>query len=239
MCRSLLRNGALLAMVVFSLTCPVAQGQDPFAVPKAKGVPRKPIPKSVTPPTASVWGEAKIEKKLKSPTQIEFVETPLKDVVDYLKDLHRMEIQLDEKGLKAAGIGSETQVTMNIKGLPLASALNLLLGQLGARWTIRDDVLVVTSPANAEAAEFFITKVYDVADLVACRDSAGQARDDYDTLTDVIVHTVAPVGKIHGATLGTAKVLVVTASYPTQQKIVKLLEETRAIAAKKNGNART
>ena len=35
-----------------------------------------------------------IEKKLSQPAQIEFVETPLKDVVDYLKDLHKIEIPL-------------------------------------------------------------------------------------------------------------------------------------------------
>ena len=47
--------------------------------------------------------EKKIEEALKQPTQIEFVETPLKDVVDYLKDLHHIEIQLDSAGLEGSG----------------------------------------------------------------------------------------------------------------------------------------
>ena len=37
--------------------------------------------------------EKKIQERLKKPTQIEFVETPLKDVIDYLKDLHHIEIR--------------------------------------------------------------------------------------------------------------------------------------------------
>ena len=44
----------------------------------------------------------------KQPTQIEFVETPLKDVVDYLKDLHHIEIQLDSAALKEAGVDEST-----------------------------------------------------------------------------------------------------------------------------------
>ena len=35
--------------------------------------------------------------------RLEFVETPLKDVVDYLKDLHHIEIQLDSAGAQGSG----------------------------------------------------------------------------------------------------------------------------------------
>ena len=60
--------------------------------------------------------EKKIEEALKQPTQIEFVETPLKDVVDYLKDLHKIEIQLDSAALKEAGVDDSTQVTEESQG---------------------------------------------------------------------------------------------------------------------------
>lgn len=39
----------------------------------------------------------KIHKALEEPTNFEFVETPLTDVIDYLKDLHGIEIQIDHK----------------------------------------------------------------------------------------------------------------------------------------------
>ena len=110
--------------------------------------------------------EKKIEEALKQPTQIEFVETPLKDVVDYLKDLHHIEIQLDSAALKDAGVDESTTVTRNIKGISLRSALKLLLDDLQLTYVIHDEVLLITSPTKAESDEYMTTKVYPVADLV-------------------------------------------------------------------------
>ena len=110
--------------------------------------------------------EKKIEEALKQPTQIEFVETPLKDVVDYLKDLHHIEIQLDSAALKEAGVDESTPVTKNLKGISLRSALKLLLDELQLKYVIHNEVLLITSPAKAESDEYMTTKVYPMADLV-------------------------------------------------------------------------
>ena len=75
--------------------------------------------------------EKKIEAALKSPTQLEFVDTPLTDVIDYLKDYHQIEIQLDKKAMDEAGIGTDITVTKNLKGVSLKSALRLMLRELG------------------------------------------------------------------------------------------------------------
>ena len=110
--------------------------------------------------------EKKIDEALKSPTTIEFVETPLQDVVDYLKDLHKIEIQLDKKELESMSIGSDTLVTKNLKGISLRSALKLMLDELQSevRGTQRGAVDHLPDPAESE--EFLTTKVYPVADLV-------------------------------------------------------------------------
>ena len=65
---------------------------------------------------------ARIRKALDQPTSIEFVEAPLQDVIDYLKDLHGIEIQIDTKALEDASIGPDTPVTRNLKGITLKSA---------------------------------------------------------------------------------------------------------------------
>ena len=44
--------------------------------------------------------EKKIDEQLHSPTEVEFVEMPLSEVVDYLKDLHGIEIQIDPRRWK-------------------------------------------------------------------------------------------------------------------------------------------
>ena len=110
--------------------------------------------------------EKKIDEALKSPTTIEFVETPLQDVIDYLKDLHKIEIQLDKKELESMSIGADTLVTKNLKGISLRSALKLMLDELQLKYVVHNEVLLITSPTRAESEEFLTTKVYPVADLV-------------------------------------------------------------------------
>ena len=62
------------------------------------------------------------------PTQVEFTEQPLTDVVDYLKDFHSQqlghgfEIRIDNKALNDAGIAKDSAVTINLKDVSLRSA---------------------------------------------------------------------------------------------------------------------
>ena len=108
--------------------------------------------------------EKKIEAALKSPTQLEFVDTPLTDVIDYLKDYHQIEIQLDKKAMEDAGVGTDTPVTKSLKGVSLRSALRLMLAELSLKYVIKDEVLLITTTEAAENK--LTTRVYSVADLV-------------------------------------------------------------------------
>ena len=108
--------------------------------------------------------EVKIRKALDEPTNLEFVETPLTDVIDYLKDLHGIEIQIDNKALEDAATGTDTPVTRNLRGISLRSALRLMLGPLDLAYVIKDEVLLITTKEKADAE--LVTKVYPVADLV-------------------------------------------------------------------------
>ncbi len=108
--------------------------------------------------------EIKIRKALDEPTNLEFVETPLTDVIDYLKDLHGIEIQIDNKALEDAGAGTDTPVTKNLRGISLRSALRLMLGPMDLAFVIKDEVLLITTKEKADAE--LVTKVYPVADLV-------------------------------------------------------------------------
>ena len=108
--------------------------------------------------------EKKIEAALKTPTQLEFVDTPLTDVIDYLKDYHQIEIQLDKKAMEDAGVGTDTPVTKSLKGVSLRSALRLMLAELNLKYVIKDEVLLITTTEAAE--NMLTTRVYSVADLV-------------------------------------------------------------------------
>ncbi len=108
--------------------------------------------------------EKRILDALKSPTTLEFIETPMQDVVDYLKDLHGIEIQIDKKALDDIGLPTDMPITRNLRGITLRSALRLTLRELGLTYVIEDEVLLITTPEEAENR--LTTKVYPVADLV-------------------------------------------------------------------------
>ena len=112
--------------------------------------------------------EVKIYKALKEPTTIDFAETPLADAVDYLRDLHGIEIQLDSKELEQMGIHSETPVTRKVSGIPLRSALRLLLGQLDLSYLVTEDVILITTRDKASRA--VDTRIYPVGDIIFPRD---------------------------------------------------------------------
>jgi hypothetical protein len=230
---------------------------DPFAAPHSDGklapaVESRPAPqaKHVQKPPAPLppWrpgaAEAKIEKALASMTQLEFVDAQLEDVIDYLKETHKIEILLDKRVLEDVNVTRETPVTINVKGVCLRSALRLMLRNMQPEMTyiVRDEVLLITTP-EVESEEL-VTRVYPVGDLVACRDEHDAIWDDYDTLIDVITGTVKPTswedvgapGAIRGSTLGTAKVLTVTQTQEIHAEVAGLLAKIREIA-KKDPNA--
>jgi hypothetical protein len=108
--------------------------------------------------------EEQIFKALQDPTQLEFFDTPLGDVIGYLEDLHGINIELDTRALAAVSISSDTPVSRKLNGVSLRSALRLLLKELDLTYVVRDEVLLITTPDEAQSQ--LVTKVYPVADLV-------------------------------------------------------------------------
>jgi hypothetical protein len=189
--------------------------------------------------------EAAIEKALASPTTIEFSEAPLRELVAYLQDYHKIEVRLDTKAMEEIGVASDAKITANLKGMSLRSALDLVLRPLGLGFTIYDEVLLITSPDEIDNS-CLIVKVYDVADLVTCRNEKGQPWDDYDSLIDLITSQIHPAtwdavggpAAITGETFGSAKVIVVTHRSEVQRQIAQLLARIRAIGAKSPGDGK-
>jgi len=132
-----------------------------------------------------------VKGALNAPTQMEFIDTPLADVVAYLKDYHHIEIQLDKKALDDSGVATDTPVTKNLKDVTLKSALRVMLRELNLTYVTQDGVLLITTPEEAESR--LTTKVYPVEDLVLV---PGESKDevlaDFDSLIEVITSTVGP-----------------------------------------------
>lgn len=100
------------------------------------------------PRETSIW--AALDEK----TDLDFQEQPLSDVIDYLKQRHEIEIQLDNKALTDAGVGSDTPITRTIKGITLRSALKLILNELDLTYLVHNGVLMITSKTEAQSTLF-------------------------------------------------------------------------------------
>jgi hypothetical protein len=93
--------------------------------------------------------ETSIRAALDEKTELDFADQPLEDVINYLRQRHEIEIQLDGKALADAGIGSDVPITRSVKGITLRSALRLLLSDLDLTYVIQNGVLMITTKAQS------------------------------------------------------------------------------------------
>ncbi len=179
--------------------------------------------------------EQKIEQELGKPTQLEFVETPLQDVVDFLKLHHKIEIQVDRKALDDVGLDPSTlPISKNLKGLSLRSALRLTLRDLDLAYLVGDEVLLITTPEDAETR--LSTKLYPVGDLVASGDKTVEDRRRKE-LVEAISSSidadswreVGGPGSITTTSFQRVPTLVVSQTYHVHRKIAAFLEEQRKV----------
>ncbi|MGH7135992.1 MAG: hypothetical protein ACREHD_09645 [Pirellulales bacterium] len=183
--------------------------------------------------TIKAANEAKIAAALEQPTELDFTEQPLSDVVDYLKQKHEIEIQFDQGALKAAGVTADTPVTRTLRGIALESALGLVLGELGLISVIHDEVLLITSSTAAQS--MVETRVYPVYDLVMTPPGQLPPVDglDYDLLIAVLSEVAAAEDAASNPlrVYRPAGALIVTRSLPAHRRIERLLADLRRTKA--------
>jgi len=103
---------------------------------------------------AGAGAEGKVESALASKTDLVFRDTPLGDVITHLKNLHNVEIRLDQKALAEAGLRANMPITMNVKGVSLRSGLRLMLRDIDLSYVVADQSILVTTPSvSARAAQ--------------------------------------------------------------------------------------
>lgn len=169
------------------------QPQRGGATPQNVGEPAGPFDQGPFAVDRKRSNETKILAALEEPTEVDFTDQPLQDVIDFLKERHRIEIQLDKRALEDAGQGSDTPITRKLKGITLDSALDLILGELDCTFMIHDEVLLITTQVVAE--NMLTVKVYPVSDLAKSAGNAprgGRERsNEFQLLADVIRTNIA------------------------------------------------
>ncbi len=106
----------------------------------------------------------RIVKALDEPTQFNFVDMPLDEVFGFIEKMHEVQVHMDESRLEEEGISTDTLINLELRDITFRSALRLLLRDCGLSYVITDEVLFVTTPA--EAARIGEVRLYNVAPLV-------------------------------------------------------------------------
>jgi hypothetical protein len=121
---------------------------------------------------------------------LNFTDTPLSEVVSFLRDEYKIEVQLDTQALDDLGLSPDDTVTANIRHVSLASGLKLLLRQHDLTYIIADEVLLITS--EDEALSRLSVRVYPVGDLLQPKEGHAQtSAASADDLIDTIISLVA------------------------------------------------
>ncbi|MGL4514440.1 MAG: hypothetical protein ACRCT8_15230 [Lacipirellulaceae bacterium] len=109
--------------------------------------------------------ELEIERRLKTPVQVRYDDRPLAEVLEALGEMAGVNVHLDPRGLSQEGVSSDTPVSLNLNNeIQLKSALNLILEPLHLGYTVKDEVLKITSETLRDGEIY--TETYYVADLV-------------------------------------------------------------------------
>ncbi len=138
------------------------------------------------------FNERNIELALAQRGSVRFQETMLREVAEELSRQFQIPIVLSPKKLEEASVSPDTPVTKHLENLSLESILGLILRDVELVFTIRDEVLLITTPEDNESQ--LDTRVYPVLDLVTTRKAGSSfyVGGDYDSLIDLIIATIRP-----------------------------------------------
>ncbi len=138
MCKLLVSTRlAALVFLAFAALVISASGDD-----KPQPKPARAVPNAVE----FVVGDQQILSVLDEPADMDFVETPLKDVIASISIAHKnISILLDLKSIKDAGVSADTQITFQLMRNSLKSSMRHMLREYGLDFVIDNDALVITS----------------------------------------------------------------------------------------------
>lgn len=86
-----------------------------------------------------------IAKALEKSVSIDLSKTPLNDVVKFFSDYTNVKFELDEKGLKAAGVKKDAPITFRAEETPVRSVMKRILDPLKLEAKIEKDRVVITN----------------------------------------------------------------------------------------------
>ncbi|MFP6617548.1 MAG: hypothetical protein VCB26_14185, partial [Candidatus Hydrogenedentota bacterium] len=132
----------------------------------------------------------RITAALESQVTLELEDVPLSEATQFLAKTAGIPIVIDTTALDELGIPTDVPVTARINQVPLRFALHWLLDPHQLTWTVRNEVLSITSFEVSET--HLLTCIYPVSSLVAPHADSQPEEYDFDTLIGVLEGTVQP-----------------------------------------------
>ncbi len=126
-----------------------------------------------------------ILRQMKGTVDIEFIDTPLSDGMEYLADAHEITITIDQTALTEEGIAKDEPLNRTLSGISLESALDIMLTPLGLTWVPagfgknvswvkpngKMDLVITTI---IESEDYYETLLYPIGDLVETQDDVNK-----------------------------------------------------------------
>jgi hypothetical protein len=199
-----------------------------LSMPPAAAAPEDAGPAAADPnnPTGEIGVSAdeRIRRALTSHTEIDFLDTPLRDALNYLKDHHAIQIWPNEQAMTDEGIAIDTPVTLSIRGVRLESALDLLLRPLHLDYVIEDEVLKITT--HEQEQQIWQLEAYPVRDLL-------EGGFNAEELHDVLTASVTPQAWVENGGQASFRIarenlLVIRHTPRGQRELARALDKLRA-----------
>ncbi|TWT38016.1 hypothetical protein KOR34_29830 [Posidoniimonas corsicana] len=173
-----------------------------------------------------------LDRRLSS-SGLDFLDTPLEEVVDFLRNEYEIGIQLDETALDDLGIGTDEHVTVNLRNISLKSALRLMLKQLELTYVVADEVLLITTEDEAETR--LTVGIYPVSDVASDKNSLSELAE---VITSAIVPETWAINKGGDAELKplAAGFLVISQTRAVHEELIEFLSALRRAKAAANSS---
>lgn len=144
-----------VSVLFLSLLLCVQEGRVAFAQEKADEHKLAVVDyKSLNPPVL------KLRLALDATIAFDFLDCPLRDVMEEVQERHGINIHIDRTALRGEGIGTDEPITLQVDGITFRSALRLLLRDLNLTYVIENEVLLITTQSVAE--DVVETRVYEL-----------------------------------------------------------------------------
>ncbi len=122
-------------------------------------------PAEIRPAGYSLAADANVRRQLARPLDVDFTDTPLTDVAEWLSDRLEVQVWLDREAFTEEGIPTDMPVTLQFPAISGDVLLSRLLKPRQMAYVIEHGLLVFTTASKEK--ERLVTKVYDVRDLLA------------------------------------------------------------------------